>query len=538
MISFQNVTYRYPEAAQDVLKNISLDIPQGALALVTGPSGSGKSTFLRCINGLVPHFSGGIFAGRVCVNGLNLVRTSPRVISQNVGFVFQDPEAQFVLDTVEDEVAFALENMGIQPAEMHARIDEVLHALNLTHLRNRGVWMLSGGEQQRTAIAAALALRPSILVLDEPTSQLDPQSAEDVLKVLEDLKRHWGLTIVLAEHRLERVLPFTDMLIHVEDHGVIVGEPREVLGAVSLNPPVVALAKKLGWSPLPLTVDEARSFATQKTLRRDDPLVIPPPYIISGAPRLQAVDVGFAYGAIQAINDINLEIRDGEIVALMGANGAGKSTLVRCLVGLLRPSRGKVLLNGINISKTDVSEICLQVGYLPQDPNALLFAETVIDELRITLGNHHLPVRDEALIRFLSVLGLDGLSERYPRDLSVGERQRTALATVTITEPPVILLDEPTRGLDYASKERLMGILNAWRESGKAILLITHDVEFAVSVSDRLVLMDRGQVVNSGRPAEVLRGQRLFTPQIAQLFPDTGWLSLQDIMRDVRENDG
>jgi len=160
-----------------------------------------------------------------------------------------------------------------------------------------------------------------------------------------------------------------------------------------------------------------------------------------------------------------------------------------------------------------------------------------MDELRITLGNHHLPVRDEALIRFLSVLGLDGLSERYPRDLSVGERQRTALATVTITEPPVILLDEPTRGLDYASKERLMGILNAWRESGKAILLITHDVEFAVSVSDRLVLMDHGQVVNSGRPAEVLRGQRLFTPQIAQLFPDTGWLSLQDVMRDVFEND-
>jgi energy-coupling factor transport system ATP-binding protein len=528
MISFQHVSYTYPEASRPILEDVSLEIPGGALALVTGPSGAGKSTLLRCINGLVPHFSGGVLRGSIRVNGLDPVQASPQVISQCVGFVFQDPEAQFVLDCVEDEIAFALENMGMPPAEMHARVDEVLEILNLAHLRERALWTLSGGEQQRTAIAAALALRPEILVLDEPTSQLDPQSAEDVLRTLEGLKQRLGLTIVLAEHRLERVLPFTDLLIHVERRQVIVGEPHAVLPQISLNPPIAALGKALGWNPLPLTVDEARPFAANlennASVQSAAQAADPP----ARTPRLQAINVCFDYGTAHAVLSASLELYAGEIVALMGANGAGKSTLVRCLVGLLRPSQGKVLLDGKDTARMDVADICLGVGYLPQDPNALLFAETVLEELRITLRNHRLPVQEEQLNPFLNSLGLDGLASRYPRDLSVGERQRAALATVTITQPQVILLDEPTRGLDYVSKANLLEILNAWRQAGKAILLITHDVEFAVAASDRLALMERGQIMRAGRPAEVIRGLPMFTPQIAQLFPETGWLTVQD----------
>jgi len=531
MIAFHQVTYTYPGASVPILRDVNLRIPSGALALVTGPSGAGKSTLLRCINGLVPHFSGGVFHGQVDVAGLDPVRASPRQVSQSVGFVFQDPESQFVFDAVEDEIAFALENAAIPFAEMHARVAEVLELLGLTRLRSRPLDSLSGGEQQRVAIAAALALRPSILVLDEPTSQLDPKGAEDVLQALERLQRLQGLTVVLAEHRLERILPFADLLVHVENQQVIAGPPRQVLARIALNPPLVRLGKALGWEPLPLTVEESRPFVakmafqpapqTRKSMPEDGPT----------APVLQAKALSFSYGSELVLEDANLELSGGEILGLMGGNGVGKSTLLRCLVGLLRPSRGAVTLYGKDTAPLGVADICLQVGYLPQDPNALLFADSVLEELRITLRNHHLPVREDFLLEFLGRIGLANLAAQYPRDLSVGERQRVALGAVTISLPKVVLLDEPTRGLDYASKAVLLKILQEWRQSGKAILLVTHDVEFAAMACDRVAIMEKGRVVQVGQTARMLRGRPLFAPQIVQLFPDTDWLTASDVLR-------
>ena len=530
MIAFHQVTYTYPGASVPILRDVNLRIPSGALALVTGPSGAGKSTLLRCINGLVPHFSGGVFHGQVDVAGLDPVRASPRQVSQSVGFVFQDPESQFVFDGVEDEIAFALENAAIPFAEMHARVAEVLELLGLTRLRSRPLDSLSGGEQQRVAIAAALALRPSILVLDEPTSQLDPKGAEDVLQALERLQRLQGLTVVLAEHRLERILPFADLLVHVENQQVIAGPPRQGLARIALNPPLVRLGKALGWEPLPLTVEESRPFVakmafqpapqTRKSMPEDGPT----------APVLQARALSFSYGSELILEDANLELSGGEILGLMGGNGVGKSTLLRCLVGLLRPSRGTVTLYGKDTAALGVADICLQVGYLPQDPNALLFADSVLEELRITLRNHHLPVREDFLLEFLGRIGLVDLAAQYPRDLSVGERQRVALGAVTISMPKVVLLDEPTRGLDYVSKAVLLKILQEWRQSGKAILLVTHDVEFAAMACDRVAIMEKGRVVQVGQTARMLRGRPLFAPQIVQLFPDTDWLTASDVL--------
>lgn len=530
MITFRQVTYAYPGASGPILRDVNLRIPSGALALVTGPSGAGKSTLLRCINGLVPHFSGGFFQGKIEVAGIDPVRASPQQVSQSVGFVFQDPESQFVFDGVEDEIAFALENAAIPLAEMHARVAEVLELLGLTQLRSRALDSLSGGEQQRVAIAAALALRPSILVLDEPTSQLDPKAAEDVLQALERLQRLQGLTVVLAEHRLERILPFADLLLHVENQQVIAGPPRQVLARIALNPPLVRLGKALGWEPLPLTVEEGRPFAakmafpsvpqTGKSLPENGPT----------APVLQAKALSFSYGSELTLQDASLELSGGEILGLMGGNGAGKSTLLRCLVGLLRPSRGMVTLYGKDIAPLGVADICLQVGYLPQDPNALLFADSVLEELRITLRNHHLPVREDLLLEFLGRIGLADLAAQYPRDLSVGERQRVALGAVTISLPKVVLLDEPTRGLDYVSKAVLLKILQEWRQAGKAILLVTHDVEFAATACDRVAVMEKGRIVLVGKTARILRGQRLFTPQVVKLFPDTDWLTARDVL--------
>jgi len=352
MIRFEQVTFTYPGAASPALRQVSLEIPAGALCLVAGASGSGKSTLLRCINGLVPHFSGGRLEGTLRVDGLDPVRLSPQGMSRYVGFVFQDPEAQFVVDTVEDEVAFALENAALPAAEMQARVDETLALLELLPLRSRRLETLSGGERQRVAVAAALALRPQVLVLDEPTSQLHPQAAEEVLQALLRLNREMGLTVVLAEHRLERILPFASQMVYLEAGrpGALSGAPRAVLGQSALMPPVAALGKALGWQPLPLTVEEARRHLEAHPIPA--PAAPPRPYAAPQSPPfIQASGLEFAYGSQPVLRGVDLALYPGEIAVLMGPNGAGKSTLLRLLVGLARPSRGRITVAGQEISR-------------------------------------------------------------------------------------------------------------------------------------------------------------------------------------------
>jgi energy-coupling factor transport system ATP-binding protein len=562
MITFEHVTYTYPESATPALHDVSFHLPAGEVTLVIGPSGAGKSTLLRCINGLVPHFSGGVLEGTITVGDFNPVVATPNVMSRHVGFIFQDPEAQFVLDRVEDEIAFALENAALPRQAMHTRVAEVLDLLALTPLRDRRLETLSGGEKQRVAIAAALALRPRVMVLDEPTSQLDPQSAEDVLSTLARLNRALGLMVVLAEHRLERVLPFTHRIVAFTGNWrgrgpspatLRVGLPREVLSYVERVPPVVALGKALGWSPLPLTVEEARhvlgldqeTFAQREDVEgggreSEDKSRLSAqqqkPYI-----DVRGIDVGYEReGQAQVLQQVDFAVYPGEILALLGRNGVGKTTLLKSIVGLIRPQRGEIIVDGQTTADMDVVDVCRQVGYLPQDPNALLFADTVLDELRITLQNHGLdeksaPVDPEGL---LTRLGLADKAQRYPRDLSAGEQQRVALGAIMVTHPGALLLDEPTRGLDYVAKARLLAHLQGWRDEGMAIVLVTHDVELVAAAADRVALMRPGlEGIITGDPA-VLLGQSppgptgsAFTPQIARLFPGTGWLTVEDALR-------
>jgi energy-coupling factor transport system ATP-binding protein len=547
MITFEHVSYTYPEATRAALQDVGLHLPEGVFALLVGPSGAGKSTLLRCINGLVPHFSGGKLEGNIVVDGLDPIQATPKVLSQHVGFVFQDPEAQFVLDHVEDEIAFALENAALPRQEMRVRVEEALDLLDLAALRDRHLETLSGGERQRVAIAAALALHPSILVLDEPTSQLDPKSAEDVLHSLARLNSDLGLTIVLAEHRLERILSFADHLVYLSGEGSLIasGPPRRVLHTMDLVPPIVTVGRALGWDPLPLTVKEGRVFSrkTGHSVTRQFGKAANAPATESAdeeatqsaaEPYLQARDVEVAYNGSPVLHGVDLDVWPGEIVVLLGRNGSGKTTLLKSFVGLLRPRKGKIKVAGQSVTNRDVAEICQDVGYLPQDPNALLFADTVQEELLITLRNHGLearpPIKPEAL---LERLGLADKKDAYPRDLSAGERQRVALGAVTVTRPGALLLDEPTRGLDYAAKQALAGLLAGWRDDGMAVLLVTHDVELAAAAADRAVLMSQGEVIASGDPAVVLGASPLFAPQVARLFPGTGWLTAQDALNGL-----
>ncbi len=548
-IHFGRLSYAYPDSSDPALSDVTLDIADGEFVLVAGPSGAGKSTLLRCLNGLVPHFTGGTVQGNIVGGEHRPLEEGPQALSRVVGFVFQDPEAQFVVDRVEDEVAFALENAAVPPTEMRLRVEEVLHLLDLAPLRDRQLDTLSGGEKQKVAIAAALALRPRILALDEPTSQLDPQSAEDVLQALVRLNQDMGLTIVLAEHRLERVLPYIDRLIYLTtpDHPVLSGPPRQVLEQVDLNPPLVALGKALGWDPLPLTIKEGRRFTahmqpsnrdteahrSQRHASRSSSRNNGRANFESPRSQLAIQDLHFAYNGKPVLQGIDLRIAPGELVALMGRNGSGKTTLLKCVIGLLKPKRGRIKMDDKSLIGQETAEISQNVGYLPQEPSDLLFADTVGDELAITLRNHGLldrpPIAPDDL---LARLDLEELRASYPRDLSAGQRQRVALGAVTVTKPRLLLLDEPTRGLDYQAKRELVRLLREWQAEGTSILLVTHDVELVAQAADRVMLLSQGEIIADEAP-EVLTTSPLFAPQVARLFPGTGWLTTQDALNGL-----
>ncbi|MEJ2210320.1 MAG: ATP-binding cassette domain-containing protein, partial [Anaerolineae bacterium] len=494
------------------------------------------STFLRCLNGLVPHFYGGTIAGPVRVDGCDPVALGPRGMADLVGFVLQDPEAQFVVDRVEDELAFALENQGLDPLRMRKRVEEVLDQLNIAPLRGRSVSTLSGGERQRVAIAAVMTLQPQVLVLDEPTSQLDPQGAEEVLDTLVKLNQDLGLTVVLSEHRLERVVQYVDRILYFPGEGKppLLDEPRAVLARVDMTPPLVTLAKALDWSPLPLTLKEARPFARAMT-GEPEPSAPRPSLADAQAPATLAVeDLTFSYNGHPALQDVSLQVRRGEFVVLMGRNGSGKTTLLKQMVGLLRPDRGRVMVgsgNGrapMDTRQASVEEIIRLVGYVPQNPNALLFSDTVRQELDFTRRGHDLPPGDHAAL--LRTLDLEPLAEAYPRDLSVGERQRVALASILAAEPQILLLDEPTRGLDYRQKEALAEFLRQEKERGRTILMATHDVELVATCADRVLLLAEGQVIVDGPVRQVMSDSAVFCSQINKLYRHPALLTVDDVL--------
>ncbi len=538
MITIDHLTYTYPNSNRFALQDVSWQVAAGEFILVAGPSGSGKSTLLRCLNGLVPHFTGGTVSGEVVVNGLNALEQGPHALSRHVGFVLQNPEAQAVLDRVEPEIAFGLENAAVPVQEMRVRVEEVLDLLDLTALRERPLTKLSGGERQRVAIAAALALRPQILVLDEPTSQLDPQSAEEVLRALVRLNEDLGLTIILAEHRLERVLRYVDRITYLADGRITVDDfVQPAVAKIPQLPPLVRLGRELGWNPLPLTVKEGQRFAREwlKGRRGEGVKAQPTPSPLHPLTPslLKADNLSFAYNGRSALNQVSLDVNPGETVALMGRNGAGKSTLLKCLMGLLTPNSGEIVLNGRGVNGRTVAEISREAAYLPQNPDDLLFAESVAEELTITLRNHNLLHRN-GVAGMLDQLGLAQVADEYPRDLSVGQRQRVALGAVTITRPKLLLLDEPTRGLDYEAKETLVSIWQQWLAEGMGLLLVTHDVELVAQIADRVILLSQGEVIAAGKTAEILSTSPLFAPQIARLFPDSGWLTVEHALTGMK----
>ncbi|WP_028811228.1 ABC transporter ATP-binding protein [Streptomyces flavidovirens] len=609
MIRFENVSVSYDDAAPPVIRGVDLTVPEGELVLLVGPSGVGKSTLLGTVSGLVPHFTGGTLRGRVTVDGRDTRTHKPRELADLVGTVGQDPLAHFVTDTVEDELAYGMESLGLAPDVMRRRVEETLDLLGLAELRDRPIATLSGGQQQRVAIGSVLTPHPKVLVLDEPTSALDPAAAEEVLAVLQRLVHDLGTTVLLAEHRLERVVQYADQVILLPGAGEAprMGAPADIMAASPVHPPVVALGRLAGWTPLPLSVRDARRRATDLRTRLADaePGAVPHPapsrnrgsapdpapqtperLTASGTPQDPArpafEDRGSGGGAhsfgkgrvgeklarllgrrrpeppsaeatgtgtgtteatptavatvtalgvrrarVEALRRVALTVSPGETIALMGRNGAGKSTLLAALVGMIEPTSGTVTVGGRTPHRTRPRDMVREVGLVPQEPRDLLYADTVAAECAAADSDAGAePGACRALVADL----LPGIQDdTHPRDLSEGQRLALALAIVLTGRPPLLLLDEPTRGLDYAAKSRLVGVVRELAARGHAIVLATHDVELAAELAHRVVILADGEVVADGPTAEVVVSSPAFAPQTAKILAPQKWLTVTQV---------
>jgi energy-coupling factor transport system ATP-binding protein len=528
MIRLEDVSFTYTGADWPTLRDVTLEIPEGELCVVVGETGSGKSTLLRAVNGLVPHFTGGTFSGIVSIDGRSTREHRPRDLADLVGYVGQNPAASFVTERVEDELAYTMENLGVPPDAMRRRVEDTVDLLGLQDLRDRSLRALSGGQQQRVAIGSVLTASPRVLVLDEPTSALDPAAAEEVLNALARLVQDLGLTVCMAEHRLERVLPFADRVIVVPGEGapLVVGPPEEVMRDAPVAPPIVELGRLVGWEPLPLTVRDARRRAVG--LRQRIGLPSPAAAVAAaGALVASARKLGVAYGPVTALVSLDLELRSGEITVLMGRNGSGKSTLLTTLAGGRAPTRGSVEVDGQDPNRTSAAELVRRVGLVPQDPGLLLYGESVSDECRSADRASGLADRTtaETLERLLPGMPLG----RHPRDLSEGQRLALALAIVLAPMPHLLLLDEPTRGLDYPSKDRLIALLRQLARDGHAVVLATHDVELAARVADRAVVIADGEIIADGPAHTVVCHSPVFAPQVAKILAPEEWLTLDEV---------
>ncbi len=530
MISFNNVSLIYPHSLRTVFEDLSFTIDEGEMVLVIGATGSGKSSLLRLINGLVPHHTGGILAGDITVDGISTSLTKPGGLAHLIGIVGQNPAHGFVTDTVEEELVFGMEALNFAPDVMRKRVEEVLDLLSLAHLRNRSISTLSGGEQQRVAIGSALVMHPKVLVLDEPTSALDPIAAEEVLSILNRLVHDLALTVVISEHKLERVIGFADRIISISADGKAeIDIPEEILKKSELAPPIVHLARALNLDSVGTSVREVRRMTTH--LRDFTPLIAD-----EGAQDSQTVvsvqKLSHRYGEKVALRDISLEFKSGEISAVMGRNGAGKSTLFKSIVGFHQSDSGTVNVLGKNPLLLQGRDRLSTIGYIPQEPSDLLIHPSV--KLECQASDRDNGLESGSTFAFLSRLIPTINPEAHPRDLSEGQRLSLVLALILCGQPDVLIMDEPTRGLDYQAKATLVDTLISYaRNLGKCVLIATHDVELVAEVADRVVFIADGDVVADGSTLDVLLSSPAFAPQVAKVMSPAPWLTVKDALRGI-----
>ncbi len=551
MIDIQNLSYTYPNMSEPTLSGIDLHIDDGEFVLLLGASGSGKSTLIQCLNGLVPKVAGGNLEGVIVVNGKDVRDYKVHQLASDVGIIFQNPDTQLFSLTVGKDVAFGPENLGMPKEEILRRVDLAMRIVGMEDMRDRFIFTLSGGEKQRVAIAGTLAMEPRVMVLDEPTSDLDPVGTGEVLSLVKRLNQEKDMTIILIEHKIDEVVHLADRVV-VMDRGKIIMDdtPDEIFndGHDQLKSIGIALpqlseivhAMKNGFGDFEGDFSTDSSYKTILArlcqLLRDKPANIArfrtahaPPTRTAPKPKIEIKNLRHTFedGKV-GLDGINLVIPEGDFVALIGHNGAGKTTLINHLIGFLKPDNGTIFINGKDISGMRVATLAQSVGYLFQNPDNQIFTDSVTQELKFGLEN--IKLRDTAIEervnRAISMMELAEFRDRHPHSLSRGQRQRLAVASILAMEPDIIVLDEPTTGQDWGHVNKFLQQIRHLNELGKTIILVTHDMNLVAGYARRTVVMDKGKIVLDGDTRHVFSKQEILEktgitlPVITRLSPD------------------
>lgn len=541
IISFKNFTYKYPAGIEPSLKGINLDINKGEFILITGSSGAGKTTLSRALFGALHHDIGGEFSGSLEIKGIDIKEYNMGSIGSFMGVVFDDPDSQLFMPLVEDELKFGLQARNMPAGKKD--VEKALDKVGIASLLKRAPHELSGGQKQKVAIAAALANDPEIIVFDEPTSQLDPQSTMDIFKILSSL-RDQGKTIILIEQKLEDIIDKVDRIV-VIDHGMIIGNdhPRICLKkdgvySVMSYPCVSKLSMELKSPEILLSLDEGKKFVKDNNIRLN-PSKDRNIGLNNNEPILKINDLRFGYNGVEVLKGISFEVRPGEVISILGHNGCGKTTLLKNIIGLLKPAgKNMILLNNRDVRDMKVEEAATIAGFLFQNPDNMLFAETVLQE--VMFGPDNLGFRDskERSLKALEEVGLKDRINEYPRYLSNGEKLRLCVASILAMGPRLIILDEPTTGLDDNECAKLMEVVLKLRSEGVSMIIVTHDMNLVARYTERVIVLSEGRIFKQGSPADVLKDKEamsaasLKSPPIIEISKECGGvcLTIEDFM--------
>lgn len=519
-IDIRDLSYKYPNCEKLALNNINIEINKGEIILILGSSGSGKSTLAKCITGSVPNFYGGSIKGDIHIEGALINQISQRKRASEITMVFQDPEKQLIMDKVHREIAFGLENIACNEEQIKRRVWESLQYLNISDLGYREINSLSGGQKQKVAIASAIAYMPNCIIMDEPTSQLDPTSSEEIINIIKKINEELGITIIIIEQRIGKWFEIADNIALMDKGEVIFYGDKEELYhkrdkySTSFLPSYLKICNSLMIEQMPKGLKEARGVLSRFDYNYTNKLSL----AYSEKNIIEVKNITCSYAEQKAIKNLSINIKEGDLLGVLGANGAGKSTFLKAIMGLVKYS-GSIKLLEEEVKKLKLKEIAKFIGYISQNPNDYISKETVYDELKFTMNNFN--IDDESVIEeTLKNLGIYHLRDINPRDTSGGERQRIAIASMLVLSPKILLLDEPTRGLDYDAKRELGNILKKLKQKGTTIIMVTHDVEFAAQCCNSFMLMFNGEKVSEGNSKKVLGNGLYFTTTINRLLRD------------------
>lgn len=547
-----NVSYFYPNSIEAVLKDVSLDIYEGEFLGIIGPTGAGKTTLCLTLNGIVPQFYGGRFFGYVTLKGLDTLKHPVSHLARYVGAVFEDPETQLIATSVENEIAFALENLCVEREEILDRIPTVLEAVRLEGTEKKHPQELSGGQKQRLAIAAALALQPKLLILDEPTSQLDPIGSQEVFSTVKELNDELGVTIVMVSHAAEEMAEFSDRLVLLSQGEIIAtGTPQVIysdiqrLEAHNLRAPQVAKSffniqqKGISLPLIPVTLDEGFNLLDKLETKPQNPPNFNDYksfYRNQDEPLLSIQNLKHIYeDGTEALRDVSLDIYEGEYVLIIGQNGAGKSTLVKHFLNLLQPSKGTVKIRQQDIKFLSTSELAHSIGYVAQNPDNQIFSMTVEQEVKFALENVGYEGKqiEKKATQTLEEMGLLEHRHAHPLSLPKGDRARIIIAAILAMEPDIIIFDEPTTGQDYKGSRAILDVSRQLHQMGKTVIVITHHLYLMPDYAERVIIMGKGTILLDGpirqgyHQTDLLESTYLTPPQAVLLGQKLSQLSHQ-----------